>query len=1071
MKEDLFSLADKLVEETKKLLRQTKNEEDLRIGFEKILEPIKKSLNLKYFTQYEKSIYTGRPDAVHGKLIIEYEHPNAFRSKKAIDNAFEQLVKYIKGFSEEEKKELFIYEAKYIGVGFDGYKIFFVRYRGKKERPKIELDEKDFIIEGPYDFNLETAKTFLIHLRGLSRIPLTADNLSKKFGEKGIAADVIPAFLNALKHWGNQTKTKTYFDEWKRLFGIVYGEGFNSSYGKGIDRFYQIYNIRKDFNFQEILFSIHTYFTFLMKLLTAEILTLRESSFSSSFVSRLINLSDEELKRELAEIEDGSIYAQKGITNFLEGDFFCWYLSALDSPELKDAIREILRGLEEFEPATNIIEPDLTRDLLKKLYQYLVPKEIRHNLGEYYTPDWLAELVLEEVGYDGNIDKRLLDPACGSGTFLVLAIQRAIKYGKEKDYPNIEIIKRILNNIWGFDLNPLAVISCRTNYLLSLGELVNEYIDKGGNIEIPVYLCDSVLWPERIGTNYNLYFGEITIKTSIKEFHIPAVWIKNPEYIKTAASLIERDVKNQIEPDIAMEHFKKAGILFKPNEKIIENFYKEILDLEKENKNGIWARFLKNAFAPMMAGKFDFVVGNPPWIRWGYLSEDYRKATFNLWIEYGLFPKTQDFASRRLGGGEKDFSMLFTYASCDNYLNNNGKLGFLITQEVFKSKGAGEGFRRFQIGDKEYLKVLKAHDLVAIKPFEGAANKTAAIILKKGEKTKYPLSYYVWAKKKGVSRIPTDKLLNEVLPFFHRERLMAQSIGKPTGSWQTISEIQKKLSVIKGKNPYKARRGASTEPYGVFWLEVKQLLSDGNIIVYNLPEEGKRDIPKIKTVIEPDLVYPAIRGRDIERWKINPTIFVLITHNNTNSKVYTEYEIKKNYPRTFEYLTNFKKALLSRGSKFLKNLAERTSFFTMFGIGNYTFAKYKVLWKRMANDIIAAVVSQLKTPFGYKTVIGTDTTTLFATDDESEAHYLCAIINSNPVRDFIKSFSSAGRGFGTPSVMEHINIPKFDPNNKIHQQLSFLSKECHRLKEEGKDKEIEKLEKEIDFWVRKLFNI
>ena len=73
--------------------------------------------------------------------------------------------------------------------------------------------------------------------------------------------------------------------------------------------------------------------------------------------------------------------------------------------------------------------------------------------------------------------------------------------------------------------------------------------------------------------------------------------------------------------------------------------------------------------------------------------------------------------------------MLFVYASADYYLKDNGKLGFLITQEVFKSKGAGEGFRRFQLGEKKYLQVLKALDLVSVQPFEGAANKTAGIIL------------------------------------------------------------------------------------------------------------------------------------------------------------------------------------------------------------------------------------------------------------------------------------------------------------------------------------------------------
>ncbi|MCM8831360.1 MAG: hypothetical protein NC918_04140, partial [Candidatus Omnitrophica bacterium] len=146
-------------------------------------------------------------------------------------------------------------------------------------------------------------------------------------------------------------------------------------------------------------------------------------------------------------------------------------------------------------------------------------------------------------------------------------------------------------------------------------------------------------------------------------------------------------------------------------------------------------------------------------------------------------------------------------------------------------------------------------------------------------------------------------------------------------------------------------------------------------------------------------------------------------------------------------------------------------FYSQFNISEETFARYKVVWKRMTNDLIAAVISQFKTPFGFKNIIPFETTAFISTDNESEAHYLCAIINSNPVRDFIKSFSSAGRGFGTPSVMEHIGIPKFDPKNPLHLKLSEISKKCHQLKLEGKEKEIEKLEKENDELVKKLFKI
>jgi type I restriction-modification system DNA methylase subunit len=49
---------------------------------------------------------------------------------------------------------------------------------------------------------------------------------------------------------------------------------------------------------------------------------------------------------------------------------------------------------------------------------------VRHHLGEYYTPDWLAEQTLDRAGYAGDPEIRILDPSCGSGTFLVLAIAR-----------------------------------------------------------------------------------------------------------------------------------------------------------------------------------------------------------------------------------------------------------------------------------------------------------------------------------------------------------------------------------------------------------------------------------------------------------------------------------------------------------------------------------------------------------------------------------------------------------------------------------------------------------------------
>lgn len=1063
--DSLPTAADKLVLAARHLAGAAKTEEDLRIGFEKALEPLCQSLGVISEPKYEKSIYRGgRSDVVRGQVIIEYEKPGAFRSPTWVDHAYAQLVGYIQGEAREGKDALFILDPRFVGVGFDGEQIFFVRYRGDITTPKAELAEKDFSRSGPYPFDSESSRTFLTYLRSLSRRLLTAENLAEVFGPKSrIARAAVSAFLDAVQNWGGE-KASVFFNEWKRLFGIVYGETL-ASYVGGKDPFPKQYGVREGTGFQSLLFCVHTYFALLMKLIAAELVTLGDTTLTASYSNHLLYSPRDQLKERLSDLEDGGVYARRGITNFLEGDFFRWYLYAL-SPRLEEAVREILRGLSEFEPATPAIAPASTRDLLKKLYQYLVPQEVRHRLGEYYTPDWLAELLLSETGYGGNTLKRFLDPACGSGTFLVLAIHRAREYGrKHKELP-LETAKRIASNIWGFDLNPLAVIAARTNYLFALGNLINEL----PHLEIPIYLADSVLWPSKTGQiRLNLAGGKnIEIQTSIGQFHVPYIWVQQNGFLMSqAAPLVERMARERYGAQEALERLRREGLAFPPHERVVQNFFEEIANLERQGKNGVWARFLKNAFAPMMAGTFDFVIGNPPWIRWGYLSQEYREATLPLWQDYGLFSLKGHAA--RLGGGEKDFSMLFTYAAIDNYMRKNSRLGFLITQEVFKSKGAGEGFRRFQLGAGENLKVLKAHDLATVQPFEGAANKTAAIILRKGQKTTYPVSYTLWVRKKRVGRIPTDFTLEKASPLLQKTRLSARPIGTNTGSWQTVEKGRTDLQALEGKNPYRARRGASTEPYGVFWLEIDAVLSDGNLLVRNMAERGKRTVPHVQERIEPDLVFPAVSGADIERWSAVPKIHVLVSQDPGKRMGHSESTMKAKWPRTYGYLLRFKQELLDRAAYRKYHAESGHPFYSQYNVADYSFAQHKVVWKRMASDLVAAVISQWKTPYGWKTVIPTDTTSLFAADNAAEAHYLCAVINSTPVREFIKTFSSAGRGFGAPSVMEHVGIPRFGPNNPLHHKLSQLSQALHDLKERNQLLEVKKMEQEVDLLARQLF--
>ena len=540
-------------------------------------------------------------------------------------------------------------------------------------------------------------------------------------------------------------KVKALFNDWKRLFSQVCA--YSPEKLKGLE---VTYEMEGSIDYNALLFSIHTYYAFLMKLLSAEVTYLYGTGkWLRSYVSELEDVCMRGLTlllRTLEDLENGGIFRRfLRITNFIEGDYFSWYLTEMDE-KLAEIIAEIARKLADYEPATPLLEPEYTRDLLKRLYQNLVPKKIRHDLGEYYTPDWLAELIFNEIGLTvENLEKlavekedplaplnlRVLDPACGSGTFLVLAIKRFREYA-ENHYLKDVLADYLLRNIVGFDLNPLAVLAARTNYLLAIADLL-PYVT--GSIEIPVYLSDSLLVETRTtltGTTY-------VIRTYVGEFEIPRLIVEQG-LLGRLLEIIDRYVRLRYEVK-DFECLVKTDLKIDYELQLVRNLYTMFFKLEEESKNHVWTSIIKNAFAPLTVvssfGKFDYIIGNPPWINWQNLPEKYREISAELWSYYKL--EVTKGAEAGLGAKKRDISMLFVYRCADRYLKINGLLGFVITQTIFKSR-AGEGFRRFSLQDTR-LAITKVHDMVDLKPFEGAQNRTSVMILRKGKATTYPVPY------------------------------------------------------------------------------------------------------------------------------------------------------------------------------------------------------------------------------------------------------------------------------------------------------------------------------------------
>jgi len=1095
------TIAATLAKDIRVVAEKARNEEDLRIGVEKLLEPALKKLGIvatpRYESRISRTILTavGRADALYGQAIIEYEPPGKLSTSKGKSSTKKQIEGYLLGLAGSGKQREDTLR-RIAGIAIDGRSIFFVRYRGDKPLPQdtipkeqltqFPLFEEDapkgsFVEIGPYQITEESINEFLMYLRALRRRRLSADELGKEFGPEGeVAHQMVNALYTRLEECltapGNLfPRVETLYEEWKRIFGIVYGQEIAKAQKDAL-ALARLYHIDQFTDLKPLLFAVHTYYAFFMKLLAAELLSLQQGALLPSIAEQLPAAPSKMLQSSLHNLENNTWFEAQGIRNFLEADFFGWYLSSWNA-EIEEAVRNLARCLAEYEPATGTLAPEDTRDLLKKLYQYLLPRELRHDLGEFYTPDWLAEVVLNDVGYAGKPEMRVLDPACGSGTFLVLVIRRIRDYAQSSMTSRAkgerELLTHILENVVGFDLNPLAVISARTNYLLALGNLARYMSGK----DIPVYICDSVLTPQSQRTQKRplAHQKDIPVPSAQKEFWIPEELVdkgKLDELCRLLEHCIEAKYDENEFISLTRPQLKWEDPL---TEQSLVELYKKVLQLKKEGRNGLWARIIKNAFAPVFRATppFDYVVGNPPWVRWGYLSDEYREATKKLWVDYGLF--SLKGMAARLGGGEKDFSMLFLYACADYYLREGGRLGFVITQEVFKAKGAGEGFRRFRLREEgTYLRVLKAGDLVAVKPFENAANKTATIILEKGIETSYPVPYTVWQRNKGVGNIDTATPLGDVLTLTTREELRASPIENKTSAWQTTSKGEENALIkVKGEAAYKAFRGASTEPYGVFWLKLKNVRSDGMLVMENSPELGKRDIQKLDNInLESELIYPAVRGRDISRWHVRPEIYVLIVQDPNSREGYPENRMKKEWPETYKYLQQFEVQLRNRAA-FIKYYEPSDPFYSQFNVSSYTFKPHKVVWKRMASDLVAAVMPTFSTPFGNKVGVGTDTTSLIPFEDADEAHYVCALINSSLVGAFIRSFSSAGRGFGAPSIINHIALQSYTPSNPLHETLSTLSKQAHQLAIQGKahEKELHRVEQEIDRQAAKLWGL
>jgi N-6 DNA Methylase len=542
--------AELMCDQVKKRVPSAGHEDEIRVEATKGIDAFIDEAHLNVTSRHEYGLGGGRIDSKYGFVAIEYKNPNGAKRlgpDKTSPGTVEVLDQLKKRFSDFEEHEN-IAPERLFGVGTDGRYIVFSWSRGGS-----------FHTSDPEEFSPTAVERVLraiisVGARGSS---FTPQALIRDFGSASATAKKGIRLLYEAVTSTSSDRALTFFKQWQLLFGEVCGYDLSSSNEK-IRRLGDDYGIDSA-KAAPLLFAIHTYYAIFIKFLAAEICT-SLSPLPLSILQKCKAASTSAgLRDEMASLESGGIWATIGVKNFLEGDIFAWYLSSWNK-QIAECIRDIVNKLDIFDPNTLSVDPDESRDLLKHVYQDLIPKNVRHDLGEYYTPDWLAELIIEKAGYTGDPNQRVLDPGCGSGTFLIVAINRIKSWLAEHrhscGFGERELLQKILRNLVGFDLNPLAVMAARVNVLLSL----REYFRYGSSLEIPVYLCDSILTPSEHGTLFTGKLGSIrNIKTSVGELTIPSEMTSDPSVLSKYSELIEMAVTQEYRADDFIRLLKEKG--------------------------------------------------------------------------------------------------------------------------------------------------------------------------------------------------------------------------------------------------------------------------------------------------------------------------------------------------------------------------------------------------------------------------------------------------------------------------------------------------------------------------------
>lgn len=714
---------------------------------------------------------------------------------------------------------------------------------------------------------------------------------------------------------------------------------------------------------------------------------------------------------------DGQPFRDLGILNAVEADFFDWLLC---DEQHGDAL--VLRIAQQ---AKRFKLDAIDADVLKGLYESLIDPAQRHDLGEYYTPDWLAARICK-AAIDKPLEQRVIDPACGSGTFLFHALRRLVDAGEAKAMTPADIVTLAGEKVAGIDIHPVAVIFARATWLLALAPTFAK--GRPSSLSVPVYLGDALQW----NTRELMTKSELEILVPAANASETTTLLRFPEDVIDKPQLFDETLEAMLsfaqsgQPAKAIKDWMRENDVPGDAAMLVDT-YEKLVRLNEEGRNHIWGYVARNLSRPIWLAterqKADIVIGNPPWVRYSSLSK----------INQARLKTEAGFSAVWVGGKAataNDLCAYFFARAVALYMRRAGKIAFVLPYAAMSR----DPYTKFRKGD-----------------FQHRAQPVAV---------RFTDAWTFPSDVQPLFPVPSCVLFAQGS---HLPRPLPKKVTRHSGVLPTrdaTPEMADKCLSAKADD-WPADTGVSASPYREKFRQGATLVPRRLVIVERLPASGrlggnpqaprvrgrtsKQDKAPWKTLdplegpIEAEFLRPVYMGESIAPYRVLSNVTGVIPWNPNTREVMDKdgaYSVGKRL--LAEWLTKAE-AVWNKHSSGAMNWRAQCDYFGKLS-SQFPVAPIRVFFAGSGSQPAAVRISD-------KEAVAEHALYWISCASKLEADYLCSILNSETARAAAEQWQSIGQWGARhfDKAVFNLPIPLFDAANPLHNALAKGAAKAEKL--------------------------